>query len=539
MRERREEQRRARSSSILGNAVYDVKRDPASQQLYFVSHATGLSSWECPQDFEFLPKHYEEHVDPTSNCPYWQNKLTGESSWDKPLCMLSDETISIRLPPPPPQPQPQNQQDYQRYKDDERGDNISICAVENCTGAVEKGGYCKTHYDIHLLDVSTRSRRNSGFAGTCGAPGCTRNLYRAGYCTYHFNDHQRNLVDHQARDKCLLEEEAKRNGTAPTLYSREVVQLQAKARREEERRQADRRAAEQFQIAQRDRLAAMEKIKERQMREQQQQQQQQPPPPPPPQQQPQHTHKPEQRQQPVQNYLEEDYLKQKLEQAEKENEYLRNEKKIADDAANSAQMAALSLKDEADFLREHLLAADDENYRIRHEMELLRDKQSKLEEERKQFLLIEESLDVQMTHLKEMQIAQVCNDEETLRYKDEAQRLRREKAELKAKQKESRAKEEELKIQITHLKDIETQVMLQVQESARQLPPPPSAERQKEIDDQNYNLKIAEALRKVEEEKRLRLQEEAAERRKQMELELQIEKNRGSNKGDIKGNFLY
>jgi len=59
------------------------------------------------------------------------------------------------------------------------------------------------------------------------------------------------------------------------------------------------------------------------------------------------------------------------------------------------------------------------------------------------------------------------------------------------------------------------------------------------IDDQNYNLKIAEALRKVEEEKRLRLTEEAAERRKQMELELQIEKNKGSNKGDVKGKYLY
>jgi len=273
MSQRREEQRRARSSSTLGNQNYDVKLDPSSSCYYYVSHSTGLSSWEVPVDFEFLPKHFNVESDQNSQQEYYVNKLTDVSSWEKPLCMMADDVLVSTLPPPAPPMQCMRVDGgggggtaaiTMKKSEKENEDGLQMCAVENCSGNIEKGGYCKTHYEIHLLDVGTRSRRNSGFSGICAAPGCKRDLYRAGYCKFHFNDHQRNLVDHQAREKWMLEEEAKRNGTAPQLYSRDVVQLQAKARKEEERRRADRVAAEQFKIAQQERLAALEKIKARQ-----------------------------------------------------------------------------------------------------------------------------------------------------------------------------------------------------------------------------------------------------------------------------------
>ena len=177
------------------------------------------------------------------------------------------------------------------------------------------------------------------------------------------------------------------------------------------------------------------------------------------------------------------------------------------------------------------------------EIQQLRDDQQRLAGERAKVRLIEESLDVQMTHLKQMEVAQFTNEEEIDKYKAQADRLRAEKAELAERQKKleearqaSVAREEELSVQITHLKEVNVKP---VREVVTEVVHVVSEERQAEIDNQNYNLKIAEALRKVEEEKRLRLREEAAERRKQLELEMLVEKNRGKNKGDVKGKYLY
>ena len=133
-----------------------------------------------------------------------------------------------------------------------------------------------------------------------------------------------------------------------------------------------------------------------------------------------------------------------------------------------------------------------------------------------------------------MEMAQITNEAEKEKYKREAERLRQEKEELTIRQMEleaervvTLAQEAEVVVQITHLKELETTIV--------EVEGPPAKERvvssarQAILDDQNYNLKIAEALRKVEEEKRQRLAEEAAERRKQMELELLKEKNKGRN----------
>ena len=528
---RREEQVHIRSSSTFGDDnLYGVEHDSKTNCFYYVNHSTGLSSWEVPGDFQFQPKHFEEHIDPASGATYYLNVLTGVSSWDVPICKIPVKSLVAQLPPPGP-----HTTTTETETETEHNTTHMSCAVMGCSGIIHNGGYCKTHYEIHLLDVGTRSRRNSGFAGTCGAPGCKRQLFRAGYCESHFHDHQRNLVDHTARDKAIWEENERASGRLPEKFDREVILLRSKAKKEEEQRRRDRLAADQFRIAQEERIAAIASIKARQARENY--------PPPPPQKVP-----------PFPSPSPSDALQRQLEESQGEAARLRQ--RVADVETNerTAKLQAQGEQKEAERLRQKFTKVEtnaalqaqqledqaqqleDFTNDLQHQLHITEDKnqflQTKLNDLKLRQKAVEE--DIQVTHLKDMEMAQITNEAEKEKYKREAERLRQEKEELTIRQMEleaervvTLAQEAEVVVQITHLKELETTIV--------EVEGPPAKERvvssarQAILDDQNYNLKIAEALRKVEEEKRQRLAEEAAERRKQMELELLKEKNKGRN----------
>jgi hypothetical protein len=91
----------------------------------------------------------------------------------KPPQTLADYMSSKPpAPPRPPSPAPPPAQ----------GPDEEVCAVFSCTGgrAPGCGGYCSTHYQIHMLnlDAPEQRRKNSGLDGHCVAKGCRENIHK-------------------------------------------------------------------------------------------------------------------------------------------------------------------------------------------------------------------------------------------------------------------------------------------------------------------------------------------------------------------------
>jgi hypothetical protein len=454
----------------------------------------------------------------------------------------------------------------------------TMCAVAGCTGPITTGGLCKLHYSIHLLDVSERRRASSGFEGRCAAPRCDGVMFKAGFCKAHYVEHQRNTVDHyqQGINAAIAYEEKIGDGPA-VKYSKEKILLMKEARREEEVRRRDAEAKRVFEESQRERREAIERIKLRQTKgdlEMPGAAQEAPPPAPP-------SPPPPAAPEPPDATAE---LEARLRAASEERRHLlelvenANRSKESNEQLLMQKMVEMELELEGERRRKgelELREAEDEE-RSRREMEAFREEQRRQVEVLRRQLedaerakqdaessasVNESELSVYQDRQREMEeklreMERRLADEKRLKEQQEVERLRLE-SNVRAEREElgrRKLEEERLKSELMSLQGAQSQ---HVDDLRRQLADAERArsevessvivnesemtiyfEKQHELEQQllvfkekeeqeNYNLKIAEALRKVEEEKNRRLKKEGEERRKQMELEMLREKNLG------------
>jgi len=548
------------SCAAIEQPMWEARFDDSQAAWYYFDPESSVSTWDRPLNYIPSPSDYETKYDPSNyNQPYYFDKTTGESTWSKPACLIQ---ASSPAPPPIPPPaestgKPMSLRDYMKegrkakqhqqpqvlvetdqpqrvvrpapapppaqssYDD---ASSSSTCAVHDCSGPISNGGFCKLHYEIHLLDVSERRRANSGFVGRCAAPRCETEMFKAGLCRQHYNEHQRNLVDHyqQGINEEIMKEEAANHSVK---YSKEMMMLRKQAKWEEELRQRDADAKRAFEASQRERREAIERIKMRQAAGELEMPPAAPPaaPPSPP---PAAPPSPPQAPPPAPPDRSEidsleaqlSAMKQKMAAMEMElseeaaeRSRLQSRMSAEREAVERARLEEMRLKDEIerekggeiDFLQQQLRDAEraraeaESNVIVNEsEMTIWFDKQQQLAQQE------EERLRAEVEKRGEAQGAEV--DALKRQLKDaEAARFEAEKNVV--------VNEESMTIWFDQQQELEQQLLV-------------FKEREEQ---ENYNLKIAEALRKVEEEKRARLQLEGEERRKQMELELLRGKNKG------------
>ncbi|GMH52812.1 hypothetical protein TrRE_jg7389 [Triparma retinervis] len=342
---------------------------------------------------------------------------------------------------------------------------------------------CKTHYEIHLLDVSERRRNHSGFEGKCAAPRCKLQMFKAGLCKAHYHEHKRNLVDHGRKGGIGDAGREKDAEPEKPTFSREMILLRAKAKKEESRRRKDAEAADAFRIAQEERRAALERIKARQEGEDL-----------------------------VGNWNMEEKMKQlELENkalAEnlnrvKENENMaRLENKVLVEDLNKVKADERELQERMENLMNNIRAAEEEKERLY--MENLENERARRAIE--DAVQVAEERAVVAERLKEaMEKDAKASDAERERLRSEAERLR-----AAADDSKSNAEHDMVVIMEKNVL-LENELTIQMER----------------VEQENYNLKIAEALAKVEAEKNERLRLEGEERRRAMELEMLKGKNKG------------